>query len=288
MAKLKLPFELEKPGSNEYVTQSSQIGHNGQPLDDVLEGLDDISKQSTQSEERALVFETDGGVQVGKIDANGADFANLKRGGQQVARMSDLPTKDSSIGDNPSNSHVPTTKAVKEYVDANSGGDYPIDKESTQSETEEQVWENDAETQEYAKIGSYGMKSKAYLDMQGNSVIPTKDTSIDETPSQTNVPTSKAVADYVSAHGGGGTGDLPISKEDTQSDIEEQIWGNNEETDTYAKIDNTGLSAKNINILDDCLVVYNGTQLTVYKNILGTNKYIEYSKINTIQYQYNK
>lgn len=241
-----------------------------------------IERQTAQSEEQAIVYETDGGVQVGKIDANGADFTNLKRGGQQVARMSDLPavpTLDTSIDSSPSNSHTPSTKAVKDYVDANSG-DYPIEKESTQSESEEQVWGNDAETQEYVKIGSYGIKSKAYLDMSGNNVIPVKDTAIGEMPSQANVPTSKAVADYVSAHGGGGTGDLPISKEDTQSDTEEQVWSNNEGTDTYAKINNTGLSAKNINILDDCLVVFNGTQLAIYKNILGTNKYIEYSIVH--------
>lgn len=28
MARLKLPFELEKPSANEFVTQASQIGHN--------------------------------------------------------------------------------------------------------------------------------------------------------------------------------------------------------------------------------------------------------------------
>jgi len=39
MAKLKLPFELEKPSSNEYVTQSSQIGHNGEPLEQSLVAL---------------------------------------------------------------------------------------------------------------------------------------------------------------------------------------------------------------------------------------------------------
>ena len=32
MANLKLPFELEKPSSNEWVTQGSQIGWDGQPL----------------------------------------------------------------------------------------------------------------------------------------------------------------------------------------------------------------------------------------------------------------
>lgn len=36
MANLKLPFELEKPSSNEYVTQASEIGCDGQPLNEIL------------------------------------------------------------------------------------------------------------------------------------------------------------------------------------------------------------------------------------------------------------
>lgn len=138
MAVERLPFEIAKPSPDTFVTETSEIGHNGQPLDEVLEGLDNISKESTQSEEDAIIYETDGGVLVGKIDANGADFTNLKRGGQQVARMSDLPTVptlDTSIGSSPSNSHTPSTKAVKDYVDAHGGGeDYPIEKEQTQND----------------------------------------------------------------------------------------------------------------------------------------------------------
>lgn len=240
MAVERLPFKLAKPSQETFVTETSEIGHNGQPLDEVLEGLDNISKQSAQSEEETLIFETDGGVQVGKIDSNGADFANLKRGGQQVARMSDLPTKDTSIGNNPSNTNVPTSKAVKDYVDAHSGGDYPIDAESTSIDTEEQVWCNDADTQEYAKIGSYGMKSKAYLDMQGESII---DDEIGNSPSTTHAPSAKAVRDYVDEHGGG-TGDLPISTEDTQEEESEQVWGNDTDTETYAKIGKYGIKAK--------------------------------------------
>lgn len=246
MAKLKLPFELEKPSSNEYVTQSSQIGHDGLPLDYVLEGLDNISKESTQSEEQAIVFETDGGTQVGKIDANGADFINLKCGGQQVARMSDLPTVptlDTSIGSSPSNSHTPSSKAVKDYVDAHSGiGDLPIIEETTASDDEEMQFSNDAGTQTYAKVGNYGIKSKAYLDMEGNNVIPIKDASIGSTPSQTNVPTSKAVADYLDAHGG--VGNLPISSEEILSDEEEIIYGNNAATQEYVKVGSYGIKAK--------------------------------------------
>ena len=41
MAKLKLPFELEKPSSNEYVTQTSEIGHKGSPLEGVIDKSED-------------------------------------------------------------------------------------------------------------------------------------------------------------------------------------------------------------------------------------------------------
>lgn len=245
MAKLKLPFELEKPSANEYVTQSSQIGHNGESLEQALgdlSKLDNISKQSTQSEEEAIIYETDGGVQVGKIDANGADFTNLKRGGQQVARMSDLPTKDSSIGENPSTTNIPTTKAVKDYVDANSGDDYPIDTETTSSEVEEQVWGNDAETQEYAKIGDYGIKAKAYLDMQGNSIIEGE---IGDTPSTSHAPSAKAVKDYVDEHGGG-TGDLPIEETAISSPEELVVIRNSADTEDVFKVTDEGLRVKSI------------------------------------------
>lgn len=246
MAKERLPFELAKPSNDTFVTETSEIGHNGQPLDEVLEELDNISKQSAQSEEQAVVFETDGGVQVGKIDANGADFVNLKKNGQNVAtenQIPSVPTLDTSIGSSPSNSHTPSTKAVKEYVDDNipEVPEYPIETETTQSEAEEQVWCNDAETQEYVKVGSYGMKSKAYLDMQGDSII---DDEIGNTPSISHAPSAKAVADYFEAHGGGGTGDFPISKESILSENEEQVWGNNAGTQEYVKIGPYGMKSK--------------------------------------------
>lgn len=208
-----------------------------------------IERQATQSEEDALVFTTDGGVEVGKIDSTGADFTNLKRGGQQVARISDLPTVptlDTSIGSSPSNSHTPSTKAVKDYVDGKQI-DLPITKETTQSEAEEQVWRNDAETQEYAKVGPYGMKSKAYLDMQGNNVIPVKDSEIDETtPSQTNLPTSKAVADYVSAHG---VGNLPISQSQTY-DESKKIQFTDDNNNPFMECSNEGMKINDLHTLD--------------------------------------
>lgn len=203
-----------------------------------------IERQAAQSEEQAIIYETDGGVQVGKIDANGADFVNLKKNGQNVAsenQIPSVPTLDTSIGDNPSNSHTPSSKAVKDYVDAHSD-DYPIDKESTQSEDEEQVWGNDAETQEYVKVGSYGMKSKAYLDMQGNSII---DGEIADTPSTSHAPSSKAVKDYIDEHGGG-TGDLPIEKKSITSPEEHVVIRNSADTEDVFKVTDEGVRVKSL------------------------------------------
>lgn len=130
-----------------------------------------ISRETTQSEEEVVVFKTDNGIVVGTVGPSGADFINLKRGGQQVARMSDLPTKDTSIGDTPSTTHVPTTAAVKEYVDENSMKHLPMSEESTQSEDEEFVASNDAGTDTYVKMGDYGVKAKAYFNLQGNPIF---------------------------------------------------------------------------------------------------------------------
>ena len=247
---------------------SAQVAINEADIAGLKSKTDSISKQSTQSEEQAIIYETDGGVQVGKIDANGADFANLKRGGQQVARMLDLPTVptiDTTIGDSPSQTNVPSTKAVKTYVD-NNIPDYPIDEETTSSEAEEQVWGNNAETQEYVKIGSYGMKSKAYLDMNGDSIIEDE---IGNTPSTTHAPSAKAVKTYVDENGIGG---FPISKgtslassekmvvetdegtaitefefaESLSENSNEIIIGNNALTEVYLKIGDYGIKVKAI------------------------------------------
>ena len=201
-----------------------------------------IERQSTQSEEDKIRFETDAGTTVGTIGPNGADFANLKRGGNQVATTNQLVTKDTSIGDNPSNSHVPTTKAVKEYVDANAMGDLPITEESTQSEDEEVAFGNDAENDTYARVGFYGVKAKAYKKLNGDDAIPPLDTSIGDNPSNSHTPSTQAVKKYVDNHSG--IGNLPISNESTATEDEEAVWGNDAGTQTYVKIGDYGIKAK--------------------------------------------
>ena len=165
--------ELKASDLNDLVAQvNSYIAEINATLEAAIaSSTSGIERQTTQSEEDAIIYKTDGGTQVGKIDSNGADFTNLKRGGQQVARMSDLPTKDSSIGENPSTTNVPTTKAVKDYVDANAMGDLPISQKTVQGEEEEEVqYGNNAETVVYVKIGPYGIKALGFFDMQGNPI----------------------------------------------------------------------------------------------------------------------
>lgn len=128
-----------------------------------------IGSEAADSEFDDIRLETDGGTLVVKIDANGADFADLKRGGNQVATINQLPTRDTSIGDTPSNTHVPTTKAVKEYVDSNRG-DYPIEAKTIQSDEEDFVIRNSADTEDVIRVTDEGLRVKSLKDMQGNPI----------------------------------------------------------------------------------------------------------------------
>lgn len=171
MARLKLPFELEKPSSNEYVTQASEIGHNGQPLDEALSALDSISKESTQSEDEEFVASNDAGTdtyaKVGSYGVKAKDYLDLQ--GNNV-----IPTKDTLIGETPSQTNVPTSKAVKDYVDENAMVGYPFTKENAETLDEEVIFCNDSLNQTYFRIGTYGLKCKRYLDLEGNELVITK------------------------------------------------------------------------------------------------------------------
>lgn len=88
MAKLKLPFELEKPSVNEYVTQASEIGYGDTTVKDKLDTLgskaDNISVEELTSFEDEIVFQTDSSEEVGRITPDGAEFKRLKVGGREV------------------------------------------------------------------------------------------------------------------------------------------------------------------------------------------------------------
>jgi hypothetical protein len=208
------------------------------------ERYSDIKRESTDSEAKEILIEADNGVIIVKVDSTGADFKFLKKNGKNVAtedQIPSVPTLDAIIGENPSNSHTPSTQAVKTYVDRtveNSKSDYPISEEATSSQEEEAVFGKDDGTEPYAKIGSYGMMAKEYLNMRGEPVIPVKDTSIGELPSPTKVPTSQAVADYVNARGGS-----HVSCSTTLLETSEVIYGNDDETERYVCFGTYGIKA---------------------------------------------
>lgn len=212
-----------------------------------------IREEYSSSDIKEIRVETDEGGLVGKINSEGADFSNIKKEGVEVAKITDIPnvpTLDTNIGAHPSNSHTPSTKAVKDYVD-DALDDLPFSEESTPTAVEEMEFVNEAETQAFAKIGSYGMKSLAYLDMQGNSVIPAKDNAIGDTPSQSNVPTSKAVAEYVEAHGGG---NFPISIENI-IDRGDSIIIKTDQGQVVLEVNNNELRVKKITDLEGNSIV---------------------------------
>lgn len=47
MAKLQLPFELQKPDSDTFVTQATEIGHNGKSVSDELDTLNETANDNS-------------------------------------------------------------------------------------------------------------------------------------------------------------------------------------------------------------------------------------------------
>lgn len=76
MAKEKLPFELAKPDSNTYVTQSSQIGHNGKSLEAAFSGVED-EINTIGIEVEGLANRT---LDVKVVTRDGAKYLNISMG----------------------------------------------------------------------------------------------------------------------------------------------------------------------------------------------------------------
>lgn len=111
---------------------------------DLERKADNISAEEAESEVDEIVIEDKDGNEVAKINAEGADFKNLKSNGESV--LTDFDVAE-----------------IKEKVE-------DIDATKSEAEEEEQVWGNDEETEDYVKIGSYGIKAKAYLGLNGQPI----------------------------------------------------------------------------------------------------------------------
>lgn len=127
----------------------------GGKLNELDGKVSEISNEETIEDADEIVYEDNKGNEVGKINEYGADFKNLKSNGAPV--ITDI-----------------SKKADKSYVDAEVAKKQDVIEqilvEDDYIEEEEQVFSNETESEEYVRIGQYGIRAKAYFDMNGNPI----------------------------------------------------------------------------------------------------------------------
>lgn len=172
----------------------------------------EVNKEVVETEEENIVIKDNDGNVLAEITPDSSTFKNLK------SNDKDVLTEHQSLDDYAKKTDIPDISGKQDKIEAVEQELVPadvdrielqtdsgktavtIEAEETADNKEEQVWcDSEYETDEYVKIGSYGIKAKKFLNMGGDDAIPTIDTSMSE-PSDKKVPSSKAVADYVANH----------------------------------------------------------------------------------------
>lgn len=128
MAKLKLPFELEKPSANEYVTQASQIGYKGINAEEALdEALDHTSNPEIESN---TFYVTDSnGYVIAKIDKDGVHSVDFKVGENDTSLIEALGNVTGQI-----TQAVSAEKLLREQGDASLAGFLAVEENRAKSE----------------------------------------------------------------------------------------------------------------------------------------------------------
>lgn len=125
----------------------------------------EITKEIIETEEEHISIEDNNGNEVFHLDENGLDAKNLKSNGKEVL------TEHQDI----------SGLATKEEVAGKQDIIPQVSQDSTSGDIDEQIFASDDYNEEtgtgekYASIGSYGVKSKAYLDLDGKSIIDKKE-----------------------------------------------------------------------------------------------------------------
>lgn len=145
-------YQISSVDSDDFTNVANWIG-----VDDVLENVSEISKTDASDDDNFVAIEDEEGNTVVEITPDGVDAKNLKSNGVDVLTESD---KDGLA-----------TKEDIEILDM-------MSEEETSDDTEEQSWQSDNGQETFAAIGTYGIKAKAYYDINGNP-IPTEPISFD-------------------------------------------------------------------------------------------------------------
>ena len=113
----------------------------------------EIIKEVIKTEGDYICIEDNNGNEVFNLDENGLDAKNVKSNGKDVLTEQDI-------------SGLATKEEVTEKQDL-----IPqVSQEETTDNEEEAVFSSDDENEVYAKVGSYGIKTKAILDLDGNPI----------------------------------------------------------------------------------------------------------------------
>ena len=128
---------------------------NTQEINTLKNKTSEITKEVSKTEEDSISIEDNNGNEVFHLDENGLDAKNLKSNGKDVATKEEVAEKQDVI---PQVSQEETTYDTNEQIFASD--DYDNEKGTGEK---------------YASIGSYGVKSKAYLDLDGKSILGKKE-----------------------------------------------------------------------------------------------------------------
>lgn len=123
-------------------------------LTELYSRTESISNKNTDTEDDSISIEDNNGNEVFHLDENGLDAKNVKSNGKDVL------TEHQDI------SGLATKEEVAEKQDL-----IPqVSQEETTDKEEEAVFSSDDKNEVYAKVGSYGIKTKAILDLDGNPI----------------------------------------------------------------------------------------------------------------------
>lgn len=146
------------PNSENVVYENSNVNNE-------LKKIKKIHTYETSSIIEDIRLETESGVTICEINENGANFLDIKKNGNEVVTKNQIPIIEQSISSNPSDTNIPTSKAVVDYVTEQ----LPT-KETTTIFEENVIFCNNDETDVYVEITSNGIKAKNYYDSNGNII----------------------------------------------------------------------------------------------------------------------
>ena len=106
-------------------------------LSELASKVGNIENETIETTDEGIIIQDNAGNEIIKVDSEGLDVTDLKIKGNKMSKSLDFTR-------------------------------------STDSNDEEQVWSNDEGTEEYAKIGKYGVKAKGFFDLDGNPLFENK------------------------------------------------------------------------------------------------------------------